>query len=450
MTRATNKVRLTDAKVTTLGADPAKAARGNDTFHWDSGLPGFALKVTPRGTKVYVYIYKFNGKDRRMTFEGADEISASAAREKAKRADTLVRAGRDPQREKTEARNAQTVREHAAVWALHLERRVRLGEMKASTVGDYKDKMRLHLEPAFGSMKPADLTPTAIKAWRNRILAKAAKDTNERRLGVEGVNGALRVLSSFCGYLVNEAGVLTANPAKGLGQFATRQSGRSLLGDEAARLGAVLEKWRSRAPLWIAVIELAFFTGMRKSEALAVRWDEVDEGNGVIVLREHKTSIQTGALTKALNQEAREVLARAKAWRRDGNPHVFPSQTHKNIALVKSGKAPRIEDLHGHASEGGLKRAWTAIRKEAGLKDKANFRFHDIRHHHVTEGINSGVDPLTMSRTVGHKSPATTARYAHSAAETRQTASQQTSARIAGQLKAPTDNVVPLRLPVKA
>jgi hypothetical protein len=41
-------------------------ARSKDTVYWDIGLPGFGVKVTPRGRKVFVVMYRLAGAGSRL------------------------------------------------------------------------------------------------------------------------------------------------------------------------------------------------------------------------------------------------------------------------------------------------------------------------------------------------------------------------------------------------
>ena len=37
-----------------------------DNIYWDSGLPGFGIKVTPKGRKVFVVLYRTGGAGSRL------------------------------------------------------------------------------------------------------------------------------------------------------------------------------------------------------------------------------------------------------------------------------------------------------------------------------------------------------------------------------------------------
>lgn len=57
---------------------------------------------------------------------------------------------------------------------------------------------------------------------------------------------------------------------------------------------------------------------------------------------------------------------------------------------------------------------WPLARKQCGL---SHLHLHDLRHAHATELVNAGVDLSTVGRILGHKSAASTQRYAHHSVE---------------------------------
>src|SRR5260370_30488865 len=52
--------------MTKSAVDALKAA-SKDTVYWDAGLPGFGVKVTPRGRKVFVVLYRIGGAGSRLS-----------------------------------------------------------------------------------------------------------------------------------------------------------------------------------------------------------------------------------------------------------------------------------------------------------------------------------------------------------------------------------------------
>lgn len=77
-----------------------------------------------------------------------------------------------------------------------------------------------------------------------------------------------------------------------------------------------------------------------------------------------------------------------------------------------------------------MARIFVRLVKRSGLP---RIRFHDLRHSHVAHLIEAGVDPLTISRRLGHASVAFTLdRYGHLFDQ-----AGATAARAVGELLAP-------------
>src|SRR6516165_2819455 len=86
------------ANITKRAVDAAKA-RSVDSYLWDRELPGFGLKVTPAGRKIYLVQYRLGGRrgrTRRITMGQHGEITPTFARAEAKRLLGEIAAGHDP------------------------------------------------------------------------------------------------------------------------------------------------------------------------------------------------------------------------------------------------------------------------------------------------------------------------------------------------------------------
>ena len=58
------RIRFTHRDIESLTPRPARY------MVWDADRPGLALRVTPKGTKTFVYAYRFDGKARLHTVAG--------------------------------------------------------------------------------------------------------------------------------------------------------------------------------------------------------------------------------------------------------------------------------------------------------------------------------------------------------------------------------------------
>jgi integrase len=111
-----------------------------------------------------------------------------------------------------------------------------------------------------------------------------------------------------------------------------------------------------------------------------------------------------------LSDPAVEVLNNIR--RREANPHVIPG-TKAGAHLVN------------------LEKPWRRIRRRAGLED---LRLHDLRHTYASIAAGLGEGLPIIGRLLGHTQPATTARYAHLAADPLKAANERVGGALAGMM----------------
>ena len=95
------RVKLTKNAIDSL---PISAS---DTIYWDAACPGFGVKVTPKGRKVFVVLYRTGGAGsslRKYTIGSYGRITLHQARVAAQRVFAAKLEGRDPAAEKREAK----------------------------------------------------------------------------------------------------------------------------------------------------------------------------------------------------------------------------------------------------------------------------------------------------------------------------------------------------------
>ncbi|WP_246174183.1 site-specific integrase [Paraburkholderia hayleyella] len=86
---------------------------------------------------------------------------------------------------------------------------------------------------------------------------------------------------------------------------------------------------------------------------------------------------------------------------KNGQPRLIP--IHPRIAVI----ARRVKFT---VLPWKVKSEWVKTRKKSGHPD---IRFHDLRHSAASEMINAGIDLYTVAGVLGHKTTASTRRYAH-------------------------------------
>src|SRR5215831_681780 len=95
------RIRLTKSAIDALPTSKS------DVVYWDTGCPGFGVKVTPKGRKVFLVLYRTAGagsKLRKYTIGSYGRVTLHQARVGAQKVFAARLEGRDPAAEKQEAK----------------------------------------------------------------------------------------------------------------------------------------------------------------------------------------------------------------------------------------------------------------------------------------------------------------------------------------------------------
>ena len=99
-------------KLTKTSIDGLSAASA-DVIYWDVSLPGFGVKVTPKGRKVFIVLYRTGGggsKLRKYTIGPYGRVTLHQARIAAQKVFAAKLEGRDPAAEKRESSGGRLFR----------------------------------------------------------------------------------------------------------------------------------------------------------------------------------------------------------------------------------------------------------------------------------------------------------------------------------------------------
>lgn len=158
------------------------------------------------------------------------------------------------------------------------------------------------------------------------------------------------------------------------------------------------------------LIELALWTGMRKGELLALRWEEIDfDRSALLVAATHgrvsgKGIVRSTPKTKKSLATVPLVASAVEALRRQ--------QAAQEKAAAELGTRWRGSELVFHGPWGGpldpskATKMWNDIRDARGLPHST---FHDLRHTTATLLRHSGVPVDVTSRILRHSSIVMTA-----------------------------------------
>ena len=365
-------------------------------IEWDDQLRGLGVRITGTGVKSYVLNYRVHGRERRMTLGRVAELSLAGARELGSEQMALIRKGTDPLGQREARRIAPTA---ADLFDRYLSDHARPNK-KPRSVEEDERLIRLHLAPAFGRRKVADVTRDEIDRWHKSMKATTGAANRARSLLSKAMN-----LTEVWGWRPDGS-----NPVRHIKPFKESDGAERFLSPAELRtLGEALRAYEADggSPYAAAAIRFLALTGARRSEVLTLRWDWVDFEGARLNLPDSKT----GKKAMPLNAAALAVLAALP--RIADNPHAFPGTKD----------ASHLVDL---------KRPWMLVRGTAGLND---VRLHDLRHSFASLGAGSGMGLPIIGALLGHKETRTTQRYAHLADDPLRAASEAIGAQVDAAMK---------------
>lgn len=154
--------------------------------------------------------------------------------------------------------------------------------LSVATLDRYAVALEDHILPVLGDWYIDAITPDACVAWRDEASARTyevtrGEEREVRTYGARTVNGWLRVLRTVLADACVELrlGTSPASRLRALPEPAVYDDDDpNVL--SAAELGALLVALRETAPGWYALVALMGLTGLRTSEATALRWTDIE------------------------------------------------------------------------------------------------------------------------------------------------------------------------------
>ncbi|WP_369058345.1 tyrosine-type recombinase/integrase [Caulobacter sp. 73W] len=348
------------------------------TFVWDSELPGFGIRVTPAGTKSFVFQYRLPDNQGRTTLGGYPALTVDQARELARAQLFAVKQGRSPSAEKRAARDAPTL---AWLANFYCQDYASDASLRPSTIRDAQHLLSTHAIPSLGPRKVGEVKPADIRRLHG--------DTRTRA-GAYQANKLLAILSKMFSLAVEQE-LRASNPCKGIKKFPEDQRWRHLSEDEVARLLDACDQHPNQNAA--NAVRLLLFTGARLQEVLKAEWSNFDLAAGLW----EKPSAHTKTKRQHRLQLAGPSLSLLRSMRSldpSGN-HLFPGKTMAN----SRGETPRAD----------LKRVWSWLIAKAELED---VRIHDIRRTTASFMLADDAPLTIIGKALGHTQVSTTARYA--------------------------------------
>lgn len=276
----------------------------------------------------------------------------------------------------------KVVEEFYAMWIAFKKDTVTKKSLQNST-----DAWRAWVAPKFKDTQVGKITPIMVREWLANLTLK-----NGNSAGYETKVRALSVLNQILDIAL-EAGAIQTNPVKILSTSKQRYLPRPKMKKIVKLTFDEILNISSKAGHYSLFIMFLALTGLRQSEAIALRVSDLDFDKGIInVSKAFQTVRGKLHLGSTKNNESRIVY--------------ISSVIHSQLLSHVSRLNPR--DLVFTTPEGSIidmnnfrKRVWKPILENLGL---GNFGPHDLRSFFTTESADLGVPLHLVSALDGHSS----------------------------------------------
>ena len=271
----------------------------------DTVVPGFLLKVTAAGRKIFMLQYRTNAGNRRKPVIGRfGELTVEQARSIAQDWLADVRKGKDPSAEKTAARNAPSVKQLCTKFIEDYSK----PKNWPRTVESYQGYIDRHIVPNLGTLKVREVSRSDVSSLISRM--KKTPVTANRVLS------CLRKMFNMAEvWGFRDDGT---NPCRHIPKYPETGKTRLITDDEMVRLFAYIERAdleELEHPFLTLGIRLQFAFAARMSEIINMKWDWVDFVDRRVVWPDSKT----GEISKPISEDV--VVLLSKAPRLEDSPY---------------------------------------------------------------------------------------------------------------------------------
>jgi integrase len=335
----------------------------SDMVYWDIGCPGFGVKVTPKGRKVFVVLYRTGGAGsslRKYTIGVFGRVTLHQARVAAQRVFAAKLDGRDPAAEKRTAKQRVVTD--------------RVDELLEAFIAQHVSQNR-----SAGEISRL-LRREVGKVWGHKTIHEISKrdvvdviSAIDKRGAPVAANKALKTIKTFLRWCVGRA-VLDQSPADGVPLPAKEVARDRVLTDP--ELAQVILAARTMGGPYGGIVELLALTGQRREEVAGATWDEFDLDERIWTLPKARTK-NAKQHTVHLSAQASSTLKRMKKQ----GPFVFSvhgTTPFRNFSIVKR----ELDDM-------------------SGVK---NWRLHDLRRTCVSGMARLGIPPHVADKILNHQS----------------------------------------------
>ncbi|WP_193063397.1 site-specific integrase [Oceanobacillus oncorhynchi] len=252
---------------------------------------------------------------------------------------------------------------------------------KESSYMKIESVVRIHLKPFFGRKKIKEITKRDVIRFHDKLLDN---------LGIASAKKIHTILSATLNHAIKME-YLKVNVAREVGNIEMKEPKRLDFWtiDEFKQFIQEVDDL-----LLKSLFMTLFYGGLRKGEALALTWKDIDFDNNTININK---TVYHNRVTSPKNEASNRKIK-------------MPQHTMNLLGELKLQNKIKADyvvfgEFYDHVPQTTLDTKYEEYIKRAGLK---HIRIHDLRHSHASYLINLGNDIQIISKRLGHAKTSTT------------------------------------------
>ena len=269
--------------------------------------------------------------------------------------------------------------------------------LKENTLETKKYLMELKIAPFFNKLKLSEITPNTIRAWQRKILQYTNEKTGKKysQTYIKTMNNQLVAIFNYAVRFYN----LKENPCHKAGSIGKKNADEmNIWSIEEFKKFISSEKLIN--PIAKTGFQILFWTGLRIGELLALTREDIDlEKKTLRVNKSYQRLKGRDIITTPKTPRSNRIIEIS-----DNLANVLENYFEKLYDLKKKDRIfPCTKYLFEHE-----------IKRIAKAENMESIRLHDLRHSHASLLIHLGVNPVLISKRLGHEKVETTLNtYSH-------------------------------------
>jgi integrase len=343
-------------------------------------MPGSIRKRSDRGPDAWE-LRVFLGRDRRGNVRHKGRLFRGSKRAAEKELSRLVAAQEfeqevPPEPETMVWNQSTTINNAIEAWKLN-----GWADLSPVTVRRYENVWHLHITKTIGRERISHLSPYEVERYFRTLKANGT--------GRETIRYVRSILNRACRLARKWSGNQLPNPIHDteLPTWSIEESAGPMRAPTIKEVRALLKKSNLLDPRYSVCLRIIAATGIRRGEACALRWSDVDwrhatlkidesvipsYGGATIKSPKTRASIRTVTIDTGTLEELNRLWREQQALATDGGVELTADSFV--FSAVPGGRTPPYPDT--------ISRAFAKARKAARLP--ADLRLHSLRHFQAT------------------------------------------------------------------